>query len=204
MPFPPGLTPVVGDHTCRRTLVHSAQGCLRFCAARPAWQSLVHLILSFTQQTGLKALLQCLQGHSVAELQSEAAYEPVQQKLRLQGMNPEIGHMLLEARGSNSALAPMSAFSSFSTASWNGQDFGVSGGLSCAFDACQPLQCCSCMRIQRQDWLHLPCLCTSASGVATGVLDRLYLCCHSPHDLGFCSVVSTVAVSMVFLPGPLG
>ena len=57
----------------------------------------------------------------------------MRQKLRLQGMNPEIGHMLLEARGSNSALAPMSAFSSFSGASWNGQEFGVSGALSCTF-----------------------------------------------------------------------
>ena len=93
----------------------------------------------------------------------------MQQKLRLQGMNPEIGHMLLEARGSNSALAPMSAFSSFSGASWNGEEFGVSGAPSCAFNACQPLQCCACRRFQPQDQLHLSCHCTSASGVATGV-----------------------------------
>ena len=78
----------------------------------------------------------------------------MQQKLRLQGMNPEIGHMLLEARGSNPAL---SAFSSFSTTSWNGQEFGVSGALSRASNACQPLQCCSCKRIQPQDALHLAC-----------------------------------------------
>ena len=127
----------------------------------------------------------------MAESQAEAAYEPVQQKLRLQGMNPEIGHMLLEARGSNPALAPMSAFSSFSAASWNGEEFGVSGVLSCALNNCQLLLCCSCLRTQPQEKLHLSCHCTSANGAAAGVSEHSVVTAHMTWS--FCSAVIAVA-----------